>query len=185
MSGARDGPRDAPESTFEDFYRSAFPVVSRSLYLLAESREDAFDMTQEAFARTWNRWDAFEAEDRPLLYTLRVAANLAKTALRRKRLWRRAAPRLAEVNHDGSTDSVLDRLEVHSALRSLSFKQRAAVVLVDVADVKPDEAAALLGVNPSTLRVHLARARERLRRELGPKNEPEDAPTAVDRGRRA
>jgi RNA polymerase sigma factor (sigma-70 family) len=49
--------------------------------------------------------------------------------------------------------------------RSLPPVERGAVELVDVAGLRPKEAATVLGVSPSALRVRLFRARTRLRKE--------------------
>ena len=49
--------------------------------------------------------------------------------------------------------------------RRLAVVERGAIELVDVAGLRPKEAAIALGVSPSALRVRLFRARVRLRKE--------------------
>jgi RNA polymerase sigma-70 factor, ECF subfamily len=49
----------------------------------------------------------------------------------------------------------------------LSAKERAAIELVDLAELTPKEAAAALGVPRGVLRMRLSRARARLRKEYG------------------
>jgi DNA-directed RNA polymerase specialized sigma24 family protein len=49
---------------------------------------------------------------------------------------------------------------------SLSPKQKAAFILVEIEGIRQKDAALRLGCRESTLRVHLARAKENLRRKL-------------------
>ena len=51
--------------------------------------------------------------------------------------------------------------------RILSASERAAIELVDLAELTPREAAAALGVSRGVLRMRLSRARARLRTECG------------------
>ena len=46
------------------------------------------------------------------------------------------------------------------------MRQREVFDLVDLQGLEPKEAAELLEMNPNTLRVHLLRARRRMRREM-------------------
>jgi DNA-directed RNA polymerase specialized sigma24 family protein len=74
------------------------------------------------------------------------------------------------VRHAAGTDpleGVAERDGVDRALAALSRRQREAVVLVDLLQFPADEAARLMGIAPSTLRVQLARGRERVRNQLG------------------
>jgi RNA polymerase sigma-70 factor (ECF subfamily) len=59
------------------------------------------------------------------------------------------------------------RTEIGRALDSLTPRQRAAVVLVDLLGYPTDEASRALGVTPSTVRVLLARGRQALRETIG------------------
>jgi RNA polymerase sigma-70 factor (ECF subfamily) len=58
------------------------------------------------------------------------------------------------------------RLDVFGALAGLPLRQRQAVVLRDWAGFSVDDVARMLGVRESTVRVHLARARQALRDHL-------------------
>ncbi len=53
------------------------------------------------------------------------------------------------------------------ALRALSPKQRAAVILRYEADLATDEVAKRMGVSAATVRVHIHRGRAKLRALLG------------------
>jgi RNA polymerase sigma-70 factor, ECF subfamily len=161
---------EAEPSDFERFYVEQFGRVTRAAYLVLGSREEAFDVAQEAFARTWREWERVGRREEPLFFTLRVARNLSISRLRR---WRTIAcmPPLT-VEAAPTTDQVEVRVAVRSAIRDLPPRQRWAVVLSDLLDLSSEHAAKVVGVAPSTLRVHLARGRARLRRMLGPETAP-------------
>ena len=58
------------------------------------------------------------------------------------------------------------RPEVLAAVRQLSPRQRAVVVLTYWEDLAPDEVASILGTSQGSVKQHLARARSKLRRVL-------------------
>jgi RNA polymerase sigma-70 factor (ECF subfamily) len=59
------------------------------------------------------------------------------------------------------------QLDLARALDSLSRQQRAAVVLTDLLGFSSDEAGAMLSISPSTVRVHVTRARSALKDVIG------------------
>ena len=64
---------------------------------------------------------------------------------------------------------------VRTFLMELSEKQRAMMDLVDFQGLTPAEASSMLGLNQNTARVHLLRARRRIRTRI-----LEDHPTLVE-----
>jgi RNA polymerase sigma factor (sigma-70 family) len=150
---------------FEDFYLSRFEEVARAAAALVASREEAFDIAQESFVRCWERWPSFHDEEHAFSFTLRVAANLAKSHLRRLAGFRRLIPKLRAARE--TTPDPASYLEasdeVRRLLAPLSPQQKRVVVMCDGLDLSPDDAARVLGLAPSTVRVHLSRARERMR----------------------
>ena len=59
----------------------------------------------------------------------------------------------------------MNRDQLVSELAQLPAGDRAVVELVDIAGLRPKEAAAALGLAPGTVRMRLMRTRARLRRE--------------------
>ena len=59
-----------------------------------------------------------------------------------------------------------ERASVFAALGELPVRQRQAVALRDWAGYPTEEVASMLGMRPSTVRVHLSRGRQALRRSL-------------------
>jgi RNA polymerase sigma factor (sigma-70 family) len=154
-----------PPEGFEGFYETNFRRVARAVYLTLGNADDPADVTQEAFVRTWTHWSRVGRRQRPLLFTLKVARNLATSRIRQLIRHRRALQLLARAS-DSDSPEPTGAVSVRQALQGLPQRQRWAVVLCDLVGLSSTEAASIVGVAPSTLRVHLARARDRLRRAL-------------------
>jgi RNA polymerase sigma-70 factor, ECF subfamily len=168
---------------FEDFYLKHFDTVARAIHMATESREESMDIAQEAFVRTWARWGRLRRNQSPLPFTLTVARNLATSRVRQVIRHRRAIARMPS-SDEMPEGSMAAGLEVREALAELPDRQRWAVVLCDLIGLSSPEAASIVGVTPSTLRVHLARARDRLRRALFDQEGAETAPLEAPEQRR-
>lgn len=175
---------------FKDFYLAQFHRVARAVYLVVEDAEEARDITQEAFARTWAEWDRFTGQPDPVGFTLRVAANLSRSHLRRVITLRRILPRLRARSQpvDEEAEVVL-RMTVRRAVAGLPPRQQLALMLCDLLDYNSEEAGSILGISPSTARVHLARARATLAHALSDpqagRGQPSGSPQRVERARSA
>lgn len=115
----------------------------------------AEDATAEAFARALAHPEPLRD---PVAWIYRVAFRVAIDEVRR------------EGRQGPATDGEVAPAELVGlidALRRLSPNQRAAVVLRHVDDLDIEEVAARMGVSRATVRVHLHRARGRLRELLG------------------
>jgi RNA polymerase sigma factor (sigma-70 family) len=163
-----------PPQGFEDFYEENFSTVARAVRLTVNGPDEAADIAQEAFVRTWAHWGRIGRREKPVLFTLRVARNLATSRVRQLIRHRRAIARLDTAGDRSPDVSPAVGMEVREALEELPHRQRWAVILCDLLELTSPEAASVLGVSPSTLRVHLARARHRLRRVLFEQEAPDE-----------
>src|SRR5262245_23880828 len=148
--------------TFDQVFADTYPMVARTAGLVARDRQLGADIAQEAFIRLFERWDRIQSTDHARNFALRVAVNLARSHLRR----RAAAPfglRGPEIRVSDTTAVSDAWITVAQSLGELSPTQRACVVLIDYADLDSDDAGTILGIAPSTVRVHLARGRQKLR----------------------
>jgi RNA polymerase sigma factor (sigma-70 family) len=141
---------------------------------LLGDRDDAEDIVQAAFTIVHDRARTFDPARpfAPWLYAIvrRLAANRRARDARRARLmraWGRGAA--AESAALGPERGVLARMEVETvrrAMAALSPMQRACLELVALHDLAPEEVAAMHGIEESTVRQHVFRARRALRRAL-------------------
>ena len=127
---------------------------------------------QEAFLTLWERWDTIDRIKDPTGYLFRVALNGFRM---RARTARRAARRLVAI--DQSYDPFVEvnlREDVLTMLRSLSPRQRAALVLLDLYGYGSEEAAAIMRIRPSTVRALATQGPAVLRTAVGPHDRPKN-----------
>jgi RNA polymerase sigma-70 factor (ECF subfamily) len=154
----------ADRAGFEGFYREHLTRVVRACALVTLDPAAAEDVAAEAFARLWAHWDRIHDEDHAGGYVFKTAMRLCA-----KRGTRARHEVVGEVADRPSPDEFGrsdDRTAVFAALRGLSVRQRQAVVMRDWAGFPTAEVASMLGMRESTVRVHLSRGREALRRSL-------------------
>ena len=63
------------EAAFDAFFRDSWGQLQSQAYVLTGSREQAQDLTQEAFLRAWKHWRKVGAFDDPEGWTRRVLHN--------------------------------------------------------------------------------------------------------------
>ncbi len=163
----------ADRSAFEGFYREHVTRVIRACRLVLVDREEAEDVAAEAFARLWSRWGAIKDDEHAGGFVFKTAMRLcARHAARRRR------SRVGDLDPPVQDDVArsLRREEIGRALATLSVRQRQSVVLRDWAGFETAKVARMLGTREATVRVHLYRARARLRETLGADEEEERNP---------
>jgi RNA polymerase sigma-70 factor (ECF subfamily) len=135
------------------------------------TREDAEDIVQESFARTWREFGRYDAARPFAPWFFTIVRNVARNATRSDRRWTMVSLTdevvAAEQLHAGGDVSSLDGMEiggrVHDALEDLSPMQRACFRLTAIEGFGSSEAGDMLGVSAATVRVHAHRARNALR----------------------
>jgi RNA polymerase sigma-70 factor (ECF subfamily) len=146
---------------FDEFVEDEHERLYKALYFVTGSREDAEDLSQEAFLKLWERWDEIDRIDDPTGYLFRVALN----GFRMRR--RRAAMALRKLQPvRAQRDEFLEaemRADVRALLLGLTPRQRAALLLVDLLGYPSEQAARILRVRPSTVRNLASQGRRALR----------------------
>ncbi|AVT41023.1 SigE family RNA polymerase sigma factor [Plantactinospora sp. BB1] len=161
------------DDEYAAFVRARSHALLRSAFLLTGDQHLAEDLVQEALARTHRAWSRLRETHNAEAYTRRTMYHLQVSWWRRRRVAEELPGDLPESTDQlGRTDaeSITRRITVERALRSLSPKQRAVVVLRYFDDHTEAEAAEMLGVSVSTVKTQTVRALERLRKlvpELG------------------
>jgi RNA polymerase sigma-70 factor (sigma-E family) len=150
---------------FREFVQSRGPALSRTAYLLTGDHQLAQDLLQQALTNTAAHWPRVLAGGNPEGYVRRAMVN------ERTSLWRRR--RYTEVGGDSlvdrppivadQADSVVRRVALARALRSLPARQRAVVVLRYFEDMTEPQVAEALGCSIGTVKsqAHVALARLR------------------------
>jgi RNA polymerase sigma-70 factor (ECF subfamily) len=148
-------------ASFEMFFHDERDRLFRVMCVITGSRQEAEDLTQEAFARVWERWGQVGAMDNPTGYLHRTAMNLFRSRFRRAKL---AAQRILPPAPDRDEMQVVDDRQVAlHALAMLPPRQRAAIVLTEVLRYTAEETGRMLGVRASTVRALHFQARSSLK----------------------
>lgn len=122
--------------------------------------QEAEDAVQETYLRYLEKRPEFRDGEHEKAWLLTVTANRCKTTLRARK--RHPAVELLDIYPAPD----MDCRELMEAILSLPANQRSAVHLHYYEGYSTDEIAAILGQRPGTVRSHLSRAREALRRYL-------------------
>lgn len=157
--------QEIPILEFDDFFRSVYDDLARALLLLTRSRMEAEDLAQEAMARAFERWGRVREMESPAGYVYRTAFNLNRKRIRRLAVRARAVlVRPSEPDDLGQAEM---RGEILRVLSTLPISQREALVLVDWLGLDAAEAGDVLGIEPSSVRGRVFRARATLRERFG------------------
>ena len=157
-----DGARDAQ---FAEFVDTELPRLLNLAFALTGNHHDAWDLTQETFARVGVRWSRLQ-DSNPAGYAHTVLVRLNIDRLRRLR-----RETLGAIL-DRPAPPVASRVEVDefflSVLSTLSPSQRTAVVLRFLADEDLQGIADQMGCSLGTAKSHLSRGMARIRERLSP-----------------
>lgn len=155
LSPAEAAPRREPV-TFEALYERQFRPMVRLAYTLVDTRQQAEEVVQDAFAAVYER---FHRVEKPEAYLRVSVLNGCRRVLRRRMLSRRQPVPPSE-------DGQLGASHVVDAIRRLPHKQRSMVVLRYDLQLTDREIADTLGVPIGTVKSTIHRALAELRKEL-------------------
>ncbi len=129
----------------------------------------AEDIAHEAFVRIFETWDRIDDQERTDAYLRATIVNLVRGGNRRRRVVeRQPAPHLTLVG--SAEDHALagvSRDRVLAAVSSLPLRQRACVVMRYWMRMTETEIAATLELSVGSVRTHVKRGTETLKRTLG------------------
>jgi RNA polymerase sigma-70 factor, ECF subfamily len=148
------------EAAFDGFYRTTAPRILLYMYAVCGDRTEAQDLTQEAYARAWQRWSRVGGYDDPEAWVRTVAWRLAVNQFRSGR--RRVAALVRLGRPDPTPPPSADTVAVLAALRRLSRDQRGAIVMHYLQHMSVAEIATAAGVPVGTVKARLSRARTAL-----------------------
>ena len=142
---------------------------------LVGNRDDAFDISQEAFLRVYRSAKSFDHRQPFLPWFYTIIANLSRTWLRRRSARDHRTVDLDEaasflVSADNPEEVMIQNQQVarlKQALLKLSFDDREIIVLQHFRNLSYDEIAKLLNIPRGTVMSRLYYARKRLAKLMG------------------
>ena len=177
------GTHDGAAAEFERLYRANVDAVTAYFARRADEPQVVADLTADTFVAVITSFGSFDPRKgtaRAWVFGIarRVyAAHCEAYSQQRHRLAGLAGQR--DLAPD-QVEELLGRIDAERACRDMLTRlaalpepDRAVIELVDVAGLRPAEAAAALGLAPGTVRMRLMRARARLRKET--QQDKEDA----------
>lgn len=154
------------------------------IYNMTSNREDAADLTQDAFIKAFQSINRFQGQSSFFTWLYRIAINSTLTHLRKNRL--RTFFSLEKVDeNDRQSAEVIEALtdttgaerdtfvrelqeRLNEALQKLSIKHRTVVTLFEIDGLSHQEIAEIMKCSVGTVRSRLHYAKQLLQAELQP-----------------
>jgi len=162
----RNGNKKALALLVERHKKSAFRIALG----LVGNKDDAYDISQEAFLRVYRSADTYDEKQpfAPWFYT--IIANLSRTWLRRRSRRENRMVDLDDVSwllvDERTPEQEVIKNEMvanlHRALKELSFDDREIITLQHFRGMSYDEIAHLLGIPKGTVMSRLYYARKKM-----------------------
>jgi RNA polymerase sigma factor (sigma-70 family) len=173
---------DDPErdAEFAQVALPLIPVVARVARALTHDAADAEDLVQETYLRAYRHWNTFERGSDCRRWLSAICRNTFLAQRSRlscvtavgddQELETFAAVSLHKLARDRGVEEMFERVDVgpavHRAIESLDMMHRDVVRLVDVQELRYEEAADALQIPIGTVRSRLYRARRLLQQAL-------------------
>ena len=165
IRGCLRGSAQCQRDLYERFAGKMFAVCLR----YARTREDAADILQEGFVKVFTKLGQFQFQGSFEGWIRRVMVNTALRAYQKQRydFEQSGYERLPEMPVDPDAMSMLSEAELLNLVRQLPDGYRAVFNLVAIEGFSHAEAAEFLGIQESTSRSQLTKARRHLEQEVG------------------
>ena len=191
MSGAQPLPiddqtliercRTGDAAAFEPLVQKYRDRAWRLAFNVLRDREDAWDVTQEAFVRAWQALPSFRGQSAFYTWLFRIVVNVASDRARQRAARGRAfgTERVSEEEWertmvdqgappDDEARRAQERERITRALAALPEHHRTIIMLSDLEGLSYREIAEVLDIPMGTVMSRLHHARKRLRDVLGP-----------------
>jgi len=167
-------------TAFEELVNRYEHKIFRLAQNITQNREDAEDVMQEAFLKSFSNLDRFQGNSRFYTWLVRIAVNEALMKLRKRRPNQVSLDEPVETEEDSMPREIEDwgpspeqryaqtQLQeiLSGAIAELDPAFRIVFLLRDVEELSTEETAELLGLSVPAVKSRLLRARLRLRQRL-------------------
>jgi len=166
--------RGGNASAFEELARRVRDRVARWAHRVVRDPDDAEDVAQLVLVRMHERLSEFEGRSRFASWLFRITRNVAlgrrRAETRRSALLARKLASSQAVAQSSEENDAVDSARIRGIVRSyfdeLSPRQREVFELVELRGMDTGKVAEELGIEPSTVRVLLLRARRTIRARI-------------------
>ena len=112
-----DTPLVAAKEEFDRFYNREYQAILALAFVMTGDRQQAQDLTQDAFVAAYQRWDAI---DTPSAWIRTVVANRAKSWFRSRYREARALMRLRQPEPQQPAEMQVESAQFWATVRSLN-----------------------------------------------------------------
>jgi RNA polymerase sigma-70 factor (sigma-E family) len=157
--------RRVDDADFREFVEVRYGDLLRTAYLLTGSRDTAQDLVHDALLKAMRYW---RTVDEPMAYVRRVMVNERTSRWRRLGLRELLTAAVPDRSRPDSTEAVVVRDELLTALDRLPVRMRAVLVLRYWEDLSEADVATTMGCSVGTVKSQAARGLARMREVLRP-----------------
>lgn len=152
------------------------------VYNLTSNREDAADLTQDAFIKAFQAINRFQGHCSFFTWLYKIAVNTTLSHLRKNKM--RSFFSLEKLNEEGGNAQMMDQLtdkrgadrdtylhelqeKLNEGMQKLSIPHRTVITLYEIDGLSHSEIAEIMGCSEGTVRSRLHYAKQFLQGELG------------------
>ena len=162
---------DGDMRSFEEIVNMYSARINSIAYRFTGSYEDARDIAQDVFLKLYKALKKFDPQFKLSTWLYRITLNQSIDCLRKRGRWRSREinPNTTGVKSAGPDVEAEQKQRIdfiRDCLPELSEHQRVVLVLRDFEGITTDEIGEIFGSKPGTIRVHLARARIKIKELL-------------------
>lgn len=169
---------------FDDLVTKYRERIWGVIYHMTSNREDASDLTQDAFIKAFQSINRFQGQSAFFTWLYRIAINGTLNHLQKNKLRRFFS--LEKIRDEEPVGAVLDQLadtgptsdrqaclnelqqKLNEAMQKLSINHRTVVTLFEIDGLSHEEIAQITGTSVGTVRSRLHYAKQLLQNELQP-----------------
>ena len=173
--------REGDTAAFGELVRRYEGKIFRLAQHVTQNREDAQDVLQETFMKSYEHLDQFQGNSKFYTWIVRIAVNQALMKLRRRKTDKSVS---LDENIDTGEDTMVREIAawdedpeqrfsrdelggiLDTAVQSLEPPYRSVFVLRDIDELSTEETAEALGLSVPAVKSRLLRARLQLREKL-------------------
>jgi RNA polymerase sigma-70 factor (ECF subfamily) len=149
-----------------------YKPMSVFAYRMMGNWDEAKDVTQEAFVKAFSSIGKFKKSTNFSGWLYRIVYNQCLDYLRKRKKDKERIQRLPYGSVNGPYDDLIKKERerfIYECLQGLVYRQRVCLILKDLEGYSCEEIAQILKIGKSTVRVHLHRARENLKKIINQK----------------
>jgi RNA polymerase sigma factor (sigma-70 family) len=169
-------------AAFDKLIRKYRERVFGVVYNLTSNREDAADLTQDAFIKAFQAINRFQGNCSFFTWLYKIAVNTTLSHLRKNKM--RSFFSLEKLNEEGGDAQVIEQLtdkrgadrdtylhelqeKLNEGMQKLSIPHRTVITLYEIDGLSHSEIADIMGCSEGTVRSRLHYAKQFLQGELG------------------